>query len=89
MVETAETLTWFTNQMAKKLAINSHKGGWKNMSHGDLLRRLGQETAELRRAIKKGKATNITAEAADVANFAMMIADNATEYGDKEERNKK
>lgn len=70
-------LAWFANAMQKELDNNSHKGGWSSMSQQWLLRRLRQETKELERAIAKGK--NVVEEAADVANFAMMIADNYAE----------
>jgi NTP pyrophosphatase (non-canonical NTP hydrolase) len=54
------------------------------MSQKWLLNRLRQETGELSRAIKRGNATEIAREAADVSNFAMMIADNALEEEQRE-----
>ena len=71
------SLAWFTNAMQTELDNNRHKGGWGSMSQKWLLRRLRQETKELERAIAEGK--NVVEEAADVANFAMMIADNCAE----------
>lgn len=68
----------FANRMERKLAENDHKDHWSHYENGHLLRRLGQELGELRRAMKRGDTTSrIADEAADVANFAMMIADNA------------
>ena len=71
---------WFALEMERALRANDHKGGWWNSANGWLLRRLGQEVRELRRAMRQrssevGDAALIR-EAADVANLAMMIADN-------------
>lgn len=78
---------WFAEQMEAKLRENDHKGGW--IGHDGLLTRLREETDELYDAIVRHEAgviapnthpDQVTREAADVANFAMMIADN---YGPK------
>ena len=67
-------VAWFANEMERKLLNNDAKGGWGHMTLKRLLSRLKQEVAELEVEInKKG---NVIGEAADVANFAMMIADN-------------
>src|SRR5207237_2877466 len=66
----------FAAAMAERLDANSFKTGWQQMTAGALLRRLKQEVGELDRALKSGAdAQRITQEAADVANFAAMIAD--------------
>jgi NTP pyrophosphatase (non-canonical NTP hydrolase) len=71
----AKFVVWrFAGEMQRQLNENCHKRGWHGMSNAWLLMRLTQETRELQRAIKTGK--HIVEEAADVANFAMMIADN-------------
>lgn len=71
-------VVWFSHEMQAKLNENSHKGEtWPRFSQRQLLNRLKQETGELERAIESGK--DVVEEAADVANFAMMIADNFTE----------
>jgi NTP pyrophosphatase (non-canonical NTP hydrolase) len=63
--------------MEQELAANDHKGGWSHMSTAALLRRLRQELGELAKAIADGKDEKVVAsEAGDVANFAMMIAEN-------------
>jgi len=78
-------LRGFVLAMEERLAANDHKGkyGWRNDDALSLLGRLREETKELREAIIKAP-NNITSderidmvvrEAADVANFAMMIAD--------------
>lgn len=64
---------WFANEMQRELNNNDHKCGWEDLSARWLLMRLDQEVRELKRAVTSGK--NIVSEAADVANFAMMIAD--------------
>jgi len=68
-------LAWFANEMERQLEANDHKTGWKDCHLKQLLRRLKQEVGELERAIEKAN-PDVVEEAADVANFAMMIADN-------------
>ena len=67
----------FAERMDEKLEANSHKNGWQDCSDKWLLNRLRQETKELTKAVESGKIDRISSEAADVANFAMFIADNA------------
>ena len=67
-------VAWFAQEMEGQLQENDDKNGWEVMSAKWLLNRLKQEVGELKRAIEKK--TNVVEEAADVANFAMMIADN-------------
>jgi NTP pyrophosphatase (non-canonical NTP hydrolase) len=71
-----DSLAGFAQIMEEKLRANSHKMGWRNCTMAYLIRRIGQESAELRRAIKNGRPhAEVAREAADVANFCMMIAD--------------
>ena len=72
-----DEVVWFAQEMETNLRANDCKGGWDGCSPKWLMNRLRQETAELRRAIEHGNPEAILSEAADVANFAMMIADNA------------
>lgn len=85
----------FALLMERELRENDHKGGWDECGPGWLLRRLGQEVDELRRAMKRHEdlrrknyldpgeqsvhleraRRELASEAADVANFAMMIVD--------------
>ncbi len=74
----------FAAAMEEKLIANDHKTGWAGCSLRWLINRLRQETSELDGAIRRvAKSTDSRAadavlhEAADVANFAMMIAENA------------
>jgi len=62
--------------MEERLRANDHKGGWGDSDCYWLLKRLRMETKELSDALWDGPDSQIQKEAADVANFAMMIADN-------------
>ena len=67
---------WFAERMEAELCANDYKGGWEDMLLADLLTRLREEVEELAEAVKMRAATaHVISEAADVANFAMMIAD--------------
>ncbi len=67
----------FAILMEEKLLENDHKEHWCNYSVGHLRTRLHQEVAELMRTIDKGASNKaVIRECADVANFALMIADN-------------
>lgn len=66
---------WFAMSMERKLDLNRHKGTWIHCTPNELLKRLKEETQELEDEIKTGNLDNVLQEAADVANFAMMIAD--------------
>lgn len=72
----------FANLMEAQLRANDHKGGWRNDRAADLHSRLLEEAEELFDALNWRSAflgaadpERIGSEAADVANFAMMIAD--------------
>lgn len=73
------TLLAFVALMEKTLRANDHKGGWDDCSVRWLRGRLHQEVAELDSAIRglsRGvRPQEVAREAADVANFCMMIAD--------------
>jgi len=71
----------FGVEMHKKLKENENKGGWHECTPEYLSRRLGNELKELRAIMHDPYKTletkvNIIRECADVANFAMMIAEN-------------
>ena len=65
----------FTESMIEKLGENEHKAHWDTVDEAYLMRRLEEETKELAEALAKGDTAEIIREAADIANFAMMIAD--------------
>jgi len=74
--------------MEKKLVENDHKGGWDECGNGYLKRRMRTELRELFAAVdavvkcpegnpkRTDLMARVIAEAADVGNFAMMMADN-------------
>lgn len=78
-----EGLAWFKERMAEKLQENRHKKPWDKKEIDYLFRRLLDEVEELRFSLQDTQANryvdkeSIIYECADVANFAMMIANNA------------
>lgn len=73
----------FACDMERRLRANDHKGGWQDCGLFQLHDRLFDEWRELFVAIRTEE--NIVGEAADVANFAMMIADLAAHDAAKKE----
>lgn len=73
------SLLRFALEMERKLKDNDHKPGWEDDDNNDLFERILDEARELRDAIENSVPlpTRVIEEAVDVANFAMMIADNA------------
>lgn len=81
-------VAWFAQEMERKLRENDHKDGWQGCRIGNLFHGLRKECDELLLAthplqldtmqekLSQEDATEIIRECADVANFAMMIADN-------------
>lgn len=89
-------LEWFAKVMDEKLQENGWKPGWRNERLGWLFKRLHGELAEAHEAcgdvtahMAAGSPREDTEHAieeairelADVANFAMMIADNLRHHG--------
>ncbi len=79
-----EAVLSFVVDMKYKLRLNNHKGHWKEYDESFLLRRMNDEFKELQEACKflgadpaSRNYLSVIHECADVANFAMMIADNA------------
>jgi len=79
--EPREPVQWFSEQMERKLAKHDDRPGWQNENFEYLLIRLMGELGELCSLPKtldhKMGLENVIEEAADVGNFAMMVADNA------------
>lgn len=77
-LELREEVRWFAELMELQLQRNDHKGGWKECSVEWLLKRLLEEAGEVYEAYAtdgpagQGKTEE---ECADVANFALMIAE--------------
>jgi hypothetical protein len=86
-VKVRPLVLWFAEQMEAALQRNDHKGGWHGDSPLRLMERLVQESAELEAALSglvlpaRAKPGRVRAEAADVANMAMMVADHFREGG--------
>ena len=84
-IELRPEVQWFAEQMELKLRANDHKGGWANEDLLWLWSRIREEWEELHTAIfcqDPIPQDLIVGEAADVANFAMMVADNARRRGE-------
>jgi NTP pyrophosphatase (non-canonical NTP hydrolase) len=77
VAELRAEVEWFATAMERKLRANDHKRHWHNLSMQHLSARLTQERKELYAAIASHDADKVLEEAADVANFAMMVADMA------------
>lgn len=84
MSATRRWVNAFAGEMEAKLLENSHKGGregWAQDTGAALMIRLREEVDELGLAVAGNKCCGrrdkeqVVREAADVANFAMMIAD--------------
>jgi NTP pyrophosphatase (non-canonical NTP hydrolase) len=79
-----ECVEKFAELMEERLAANDYKCGWADADTDYLLGRIEDEVHELKEALfehdwvrtgSKELAINVRKECADVANFAMMIAD--------------
>jgi len=73
---------WFAEKMEEKLKRDDEsKSHWLKTSYGYLFCRLGEEIEELQELLDDDnvsyKHKKIIKECADIANFAMMIADKA------------
>lgn len=68
----------FAHAMEMMLACNEHKGHWRREHHEFLLRELGKNAVQLEKELAKEDHDKyeITIRCANMANFAMMIADN-------------
>jgi len=78
LVEARESVRWFAGVMETKLHQHDDRPGWDGEYTGWLLDRLREETREVKRELEKCNYTGsrkVIEECADVANFAMMIAD--------------
>lgn len=73
------SVVWFVQYMFNKLRQNEHKKHWRELSEDWLLEALNSEVGELSFALSSGDKDDIIYECADVANFAMMIADKQRE----------
>lgn len=81
-----EAVMGFVVDMKYKLRLNNHKGHWKDYALPFLLEKLDAEIKELKAEAHHWSTSSnlsdkqliaIIHECADVANFVLMIADNA------------
>ena len=83
-----DSVQWFATKMESVLRDNDHKTGWSDMELIWLFERMGDEWAELEvflqdsDGFKSDCRKDIINQCADIANFAMMIADNVAIPGD-------
>lgn len=77
----------FVYEMREKLRKNAHKGSWQGDHPLEMLGRLmeecGEMAAEINAKMQVWNFEKITAECADIANFAMMIQDCARRFHDR------
>lgn len=85
---------WFACEMEKKLRENDYKGGWWECDFPYLFKCIWREFKELVNCFDRTDTGTgemvptepvevICGEAADIANFAMMIADNARRIAER------
>jgi len=82
-----ESVQWFAGQMENELAKHDEERGegWKGDGILELFNHLEQEVRELKLAIDESAQSGeinrewVIEECADLANMAMMIADNSRE----------
>jgi hypothetical protein len=73
--EEASLVNALATTMQHQLKENRNKGGWRDEEVWVLFGRLCHEVEELRDVLLTGDYIAVWLEAADVANFAAMIAD--------------
>lgn len=84
--EPREEVKWFAEEMEKVLQANDHKGGWDKCDDGYLAWMLRDNLGKLCEAAyqEPKNLQEISKSAVDIANYAMMIADNVRKIGGKE-----
>lgn len=64
----------FMSVMRHKLERNAHRGRWQDADVSKVLDAIDAEVRELRDAVASGDPAEVMLEAADVANFALIVA---------------
>jgi hypothetical protein len=75
-----ESVQWFATVMEVVLRENDHKGGWENDQFQYFVDRMKEEMGEIELAMAgtcQSDLMDVVNECADLANFAMMLAENA------------
>ena len=71
-----DSVMTLANKMDEKLSKNAHKGRWEDVNPLWAFKRLIDEASELLEAVLQGfDQDEVWKEAADVANFALIIAE--------------
>ena len=76
-----DDLRRFVDARIYKLKVHAKKGRWENRPMHDMLPLLMGEVYELETAMNGGNLIEILMEAADVGNYALIIASTAVERG--------
>ena len=79
-----DTLKWFAGKMLGKLDENTNKLHWRFMSQDYLRASLGTQASKLEKELRiGGSRTEVIHRCANIANYAMMIADNERRFLEK------
>ncbi|MNB86388.1 hypothetical protein D3C75_333310 [compost metagenome] len=89
-----KVVKWFSTKMLEQLQANQHKIGWDDESNEYLLNELDRNVVKLMMAtslfdmkdnavVRESSRKEILRRTANIANFAMMIADNANREANK------
>lgn len=70
----AAEIARFVEAMVFKLSVHSKKGKWENLPIAKALELLRGEEEELTEAVRRGNMVEILLEAADTANYALIIS---------------
>lgn len=81
MTEYENDIRRFMDAMKYKLDLHKGKGRWEDMTVSQAMDHLMAETQELKEAIQGGNLVEVMLEAADVANFAMILSTIMIERG--------
>lgn len=86
-MEPREEVKKFAQEMEKQLQANEHKGGWKKCNDYLLYKGIEHNARELVQTLMmaEGNKADIIRRCANIANYAMMIADNFGGLGGKEQ----
>ena len=82
LAELRPDLQRFFDAMIYKLRRNKNKGRWEGLDLKRTFEKLETELKELNEALEEGSSAEILMEAADVANFALIIANIGLEAKD-------
>lgn len=81
VVQYKDDIRRFVDAMVYKLRKNAHKGRWEGMTMETGLNLLREEVKELEQALDEKNTFEICTEAADVANFALILSAMAIDHG--------